>query len=560
MAASKYNGVILPALPKTTYPHLLILNTTDDSGNQIYALWVCDQPFKASIDIRDAFCRPKDSNVEVYIANTTSWVWNRGSIGTSGDDTNAEFISVIGEFVWANHNIYMQNSLPPTMPTWDQTNFPYLLLGQDNFVLGIGDAGVTNKFPVWWAWYSAEPFVLDDLTAPEVGEVAGPLGYGGFRYTTDVVGCQGYYLETTLGASGWNTMSNTEITDRLKFDPEEPINNTNFWANHDIVGTNGYEIKANSWFELLCYKVSEPVEVPVPLPIDPAITGGNATYDQYTAAGEMWCTAGTPEGGRLSYKWYRYTDSEENAVVCGYTGTHTPSTLTAGAWHYFCEVTNNQYGGTATVRTVSVPITVNAVELPDNPDVPEAPKASKCKHIIGYVLRLCGVPMAEMIAEMLCKDKKVVSSHYLYGVPSESGNIGLRSGGTVTYYDGAVLPKILEVEGCSCAFIEKPFMMRTWYTLFLTPAIAYGKTAEGEWCFGWAAGSVNYALLDNEWKSRTELTNGALHTSPDSSTILWTNTDLLNEDGTVGRKGTDPIPVGEIVDTINNIPIYEDLR
>ena len=72
---------------------------------------------------------------------------------------------------------------------------------------------------------------------------------------------------------------------------------------------------------------------------------------------------------------------------------------------------------------------------------------SKPAWLIGRALRQCGVPCAEEIAMMLQKrsaDPAPTASMYLYGTPSDSGSIGLRSGESVTYYDGAVLPLLPE--------------------------------------------------------------------------------------------------------------------
>jgi hypothetical protein len=515
MAASKYNGVILPALPQTTYPHLLILNTTDDSGNQIYALWVCDQPFKASIDYPDTFCRPKDSNVEVYIANTTSWVWYRGDIATGGDG-DADYISVSGEFVWANHNIYMQNRLPDTMPTWDKTAFPYLLL-QETCLATTSN----NVFPKWWAWYSSEPFVMENLTAPEVGEVAGPLGYGVLSTTTGFAdGCQGYYIWVIgLGESGWRTFSNTGIDARLAFDPEEPLNNLNVWSNHDIVGTNGYEIKANSWFELLCYKASEPEAVIVQAPVITSLTGGG-TYDKNATAEALTCTATSPDGGTLHYTWYR------NGSVVEVDSSHTPSTKVAGMFEYYCRVGNNKYGETVYINSDVLTVKVNSTGG-------SVVVGKLNAQIVGYVLRMCGVPMAEAIAMMLCRGGQaqtpiVANSYNGYVFPIAPAEfkaypyMRLSYNSTYGYYylDGlATVPT---------TFTVTPAM-------FGSPYVANG--------FETAVDFVNGRILlyeSDEWED-VSTKNGQGLRRLDS--IIWANYDVLNEDGSVYLAASEPIPV-----------------
>jgi hypothetical protein len=364
-------------------------------------------------------------------------------------------------------------------------------------------------------------------------------GFMPLTWTTDVIGTQ--YLHLLFGESVDGALVGMTP---WEIDPEEgqfgygldygyssiqapsiTAPTRNIWSNHDIVGTvNGNTIKADSWYELAAYEEGTTEEVPIPVPIDPAITGGNATYDQYTTAGEMWCTAGTPEGGRLSYKWYRYTDSEENAVVCGYTGNHTPSTLTAGVWHYFCEVTNNQYGGTAMVRTVSVPITVNAVELPE-PPTPEVSKVNNYKHIIGYVLKQCGVPMAELIAEMLCKETRVpVAYNY-------NGLVALK----LPEWDATVYLYAYIVGQHLCVSPKRPYIKES--KNFITGEPAYSlKFQEDVTVLRWWANDMG------EWE---KVKDDNYTTSASIPVPKWSNFDILKEDGTVYLAASDPIPVYE---------------
>ena len=204
-----------------------------------------------------------------------------------------------------------------------------------------------------------------------------------------------------------------------------------------------------------------------------------------------------------------------------------------------------------------------------------------CKPVwaLAHVLQQCGVPCAELIAKMLSKCGKQpdtpTTAMYLYGTPNESGNIGLRDGDTVTYYDGAVLPELpKELPNANgnefpCCFVYKP----KWYDyheVFFTTAppekfvnagqdmirlsvdglVYYFTTETGTWTESEKPMTMNphFSGADS-W-----LLNVTMHK------LLWTNNDIPDESGAVYLPATEPIPVGEQVDTINDIPIYEVIK
>ena len=161
-------------------------------------------------------------------------------------------------------------------------------------------------------------------------------------------------------------------------------------------------------------------------------------------------------------------------------------------------------------------------------------------------------------------DEPVTSKMYLYGTPRESGNIGLRKGESVTYYTGRVyssLPDWWNEETHPYAFLCFGFPsdgFDAWDVEVVVNADSIASMVAG---YGPAneEGTVlssNRAL--DKWLEMTSLTYSAGEL--DRRGPFWSNKPLYTTDGTLYLAGTDPIPVGEIVDTINNIPIYEDLR
>lgn len=292
---------------------------------------------------------------------------------------------------------------------------------------------------------------------------------------------------------------------------------------------------------------------------EPTITAltGAGTAESPTAywtgdtATALTCAATVSDGGTLSYKWYR------NGTYVGSGNSYTPSTATAGQFAYYCIVTNTLTGASGfsdidTVQSESMVIVVTAKEEPDTPDTPVVPdvKASKHKHIIGYVLRQCGVPMAEMIAEMLGKVKKT-SSLYLYGTPSTSGDIGLRNGDSVTLYDGDLLPdinKLLTDEQMA----KYPFM---WISriggrrrrMIALPKVEVRYSNLVHW-FGLFDGDESYvaAVYQNgQWGEIEENVNTNTNTYVGAD--MWKNFDIVYENEVLSSASPDPIQVSSMV-------------
>lgn len=141
---------------------------------------------------------------------------------------------------------------------------------------------------------------------------------------------------------------------------------------------------------------------------------------------------------------------------------------------------------------------------------------------------------------------------FLYGTPSESGNIGLRVGDSVTYYNGAVLQKLpesdmpyahiysteLDLIPYGAIFSENPFVFNGNKSILLDGMV-------GKWHYSENSVWWNYAEYD-----ATDTAN--------SYPAIWTNHDIKDVNGNLHLAATNPIPVTKgIVDTINGIPIYE---
>lgn len=198
---------------------------------------------------------------------------------------------------------------------------------------------------------------------------------------------------------------------------------------------------------------------------------------------------------------------------------------------------------------------------------------SKMQKPLAYVLGEC-------IARMLCKDTAVApdtpttASLYLYGTPSDSGNIGLRSGGDVTYYEGAVLMgvnalytdeikaeyphahvvQILDLYTNEFKYWQVYFEKKQPYTFYANISadliehgfdnelsqlyVFYSNESGTEW--------FTYNENPREYEHSTKLTN-----------VVWANYDVLNIDDTIYRPASEPIPVSGIVDYDGDIPIYE---
>ena len=172
----------------------------------------------------------------------------------------------------------------------------------------------------------------------------------------------------------------------------------------------------------------------------------------------------------------------------------------------------------------------------------------------GYISALCGRTVQWPKGE---------PKMYLYGTPSESGNIGLRVGDAVTLYDGAVLPDISTVLTDEIVS-EYPATVISVYEdtgeYYLSTYLDRTVDAPKVWDDGlWmvSAGHV-FRYISGQWVEVTEPLTYELkwHTK-----AIWSNMDIDISNGITNEGvylyASDHIPVSGIVDYIDDIPIYE---
>jgi hypothetical protein len=146
------------------------------------------------------------------------------------------------------------------------------------------------------------------------------------------------------------------------------------------------------------------------------------------------------------------------------------------------------------------------------------------------------------------------ASLYLYGTPSTTGNIGLRNGESVTLYDGAVLPPLPEWDK------EKyPYALLAVYKwlneTMNAQLVCYSEKAETGYnddgdIADWVEINgtrieflVNYPIntIPTDWGEPNEYTGSANRSG------IWSNTDIVLDDGTLYLSASEPIPVTDIV-------------
>lgn len=189
--------------------------------------------------------------------------------------------------------------------------------------------------------------------------------------------------------------------------------------------------------------------------------------------------------------------------------------------------------------------------------------------LMGFALGLAGKPLPIVQAK-----KEPIA--YLYGTPSESGNIGLRVGDTVTYYDGIVAADIntIYTDELKVQYPYAHISNSSWtaanpdglYSLYCFDTIMESYSTKlgshGDSNIkpvGGDLGTVNamgmFAIIDEtpEFVEPSSNKYGIL-----GQKILWANYDHYHTNGTLLCAATSPIPIIKgIVDYIGDIPIYE---
>jgi len=164
--------------------------------------------------------------------------------------------------------------------------------------------------------------------------------------------------------------------------------------------------------------------------------------------------------------------------------------------------------------------------------------------LIGFALGLCGKPLP-----IGGSRREPVASMYLYGTPSDSGNIGLRVGDTVTYYNGFVAPDINTVFTDEMKAEYPHARIGVYNSTYRLSLVQVESKVNDSGAVGFLSGVV-YEVVDGKWVARSKNYN--------SYTVIWANYNVLYaESNELYLAKSDPIPVGEIVEYINDIPIYE---
>lgn len=195
--------------------------------------------------------------------------------------------------------------------------------------------------------------------------------------------------------------------------------------------------------------------------------------------------------------------------------------------------------------------------------------------ILSPLTILSGFQTGTVVRLMREKIEKKEPVGYLYGTPSENGNIGLRVGDVITYYKGAVLPELPEFDkqyAVIRGYTDEQAAVSSFYGrryLHVSEEPFYVKGSDSSYNQGlylynletqyWES---NYGT-DEAWKYKEEFTtdNQVVYDPELSYTnyhFLWANHPIVNTvDNSTYCAATDPIPVSGIVDYVGDIPIYE---
>lgn len=310
---------------------------------------------------------------------------------------------------------------------------------------------------------------------------------------------------------------------------------TFLWCNENITDYNTNEIK---------YIGTQPVEIPSAA--KPVIINNlpNSKYynqnDENIEPLEVRVSASdTDEGAVLSYQWYRDGKKIEGAT----SNSYIPPVDQMGEWKYQCKITNTYQEYTAFVNSNVVLVTVVQALKPINEEF-----------LLGWKI---GRIMAMLRGEI--KPAVPDSTMYLYGTPSETGNIGLRSGGSVVYYNGAVLPKLPERQR-NPYYCDSILKTDTAWVLLCTKR-EFDLQDEN---------TVQYPYANTElWYSQHLFADGPFtewgaieyaencNISVNKDVFMWSNQSVEDANLVCHLRGSAPIPVTDIVEWVNGVPIYE---
>lgn len=173
-------------------------------------------------------------------------------------------------------------------------------------------------------------------------------------------------------------------------------------------------------------------------------------------------------------------------------------------------------------------------------------------------------PTAYLAAGLRTEKREPVA--YLYGDPIEKYNeeyasvsVGLRRGDTITYYlDSHLRPPLPEWDRTSrpVACLISSFLSVTLDIWEKAPTVL----DDGDSVHGYGGNGETLSLMYYEsdyrgtvWEEPEMMSYSNMHrVAP-----FWTNTDLYFTTGELYLAASEPIPVFELVEYINNVPIYE---
>lgn len=160
-----------------------------------------------------------------------------------------------------------------------------------------------------------------------------------------------------------------------------------------------------------------------------------------------------------------------------------------------------------------------------------------------------------MNLQMIKKNAPVLTTSYLYGTPSDSGNIGLRFGESVTYYDGIVCHEIPPApEGHTYTYIfYKLNNGKISARYFSHPLYQKENYIYCERDVGSTLRGSNYDPNTNSWSEPAQWSHSSNSHQEfpddyrfDFYACLWANTDIVSDDGSMYLPATESIPVNGI--------------
>lgn len=121
-------------------------------------------------------------------------------------------------------------------------------------------------------------------------------------------------------------------------------------------------------------------------------------------------------------------------------------------------------------------------------------------------------------------------------------------------YNGIPLPAMPEHEHPNAYIYYSPGLgaiSPAKYCLLFTTEPYYGVSSDGKYCIGRQIGDIKYVAFEpitdeSTWGSKAESTTQGVENPV--GTVVWANFDVLNEDGSVFLKASDPVPVGPVTD------------